>query len=220
MNDPTQNNHTFPKLSHNMSHQTPYSLPLQCLIFLLLATPLIASGIALMVLFLPHSPKFKIVSFEASPIILTPLDDSSLLMSATWNLTFFARNPNKRLQISYNDVDVSLYYKWISLSSQRLGFFKQSAKSEDVVCVNVVRKFSRLSNQVMEAIEKDGEDLAVNFNVKLRGTVRVYIGSLMGVNHALSINCDDVKVGFFPQNNGTGMMMGASRGCYSNKLIF
>ncbi|XP_028779465.1 uncharacterized protein LOC114735861 [Neltuma alba] len=202
-----------------MARETPCSTPLQCLIFLLMATPLLAAAVVLMVLFLPYSPNFQIVALQTSPIVLTPFVFDCTLMSATWNLTFVARNPNKRLELHYKDVDVAVYYQWLSLSSQKLGFFKQSEDSEVVAQASVTAS-AVLSNQNAAAMEKEGrEDLAVNFIVKFRGTVRVYVGTSLGVDHALSIDCDGIKVVFSPQN-GTGRMLGATRRCHSNKLIF
>ncbi|KAI9081032.1 hypothetical protein K1719_037012 [Acacia pycnantha] len=140
-------------------------------------------------------------------------------MYATWNLTFIAKNPNKRLQLHYTDVNVAVYYQRLILSSQKLTFFKQSEESEVLVQVSVTDSVV-LSNQSAAAMEKDGlEDLAVNFIVRFRGTVRVYVGTSMGIGYALSINCDDVKVVFSPQN-GTGTMLNPTRKCYSNNLIF
>ncbi|KAF7818022.1 NDR1/HIN1-like protein 10 [Senna tora] len=213
-----------------MARQTPYPAYIQCLIFvlLLLVAFLIVSGVVLTVMFFPHPPKFQIVSFQVSPIILTPLDHS-FLVSATWNLTFVARNPNKRLQLSYNYVDVSVYYKWICLSSRRVDFLMvQREKSEDFLdATTVVTESTLLSDGVVEAMVRDvDEDFALNFNVKLRGSVRVYAQSFLRIHgrHSLSINCDDVKVEFFPYDGTpTGLMMmdaTPTKGCYYTKLIF
>ncbi|KAK4282686.1 hypothetical protein QN277_014032 [Acacia crassicarpa] len=209
-----------------MAHKTPFSTALRCLIIVLMVMMLLIGVLAIiyqLVLFLlPRPPKLQVVSLNTSPIIFTPYfcnNQPSTLMSATWNLTFIAKNPNKKMQLHYTDVKVAVYYQRLLLSSQKLTFFKQSKKSEVEVQVSVANPVV-LSNQSAAAMVKDGlEDLSINLIVRFEATVMVYADTFIIGRHDLSIDCDDVKVVFSPQN-GTGSMLDPTRKCYSNNLIF
>ncbi|KAI4301653.1 hypothetical protein L6164_034908 [Bauhinia variegata] len=168
-----------------------------------------------MVLYMPRSPKFDIVSLRVSPITI----DNTALVSTAWNVAFFARNPNKRLTVKYNYVQVSLYYNWINVSSKRIGVFSQPPEHGNFVHATTSVQPNRVSMLDLDSVVDNVHDFALNFDVKLRGSVMVYVSSTMGINHGLSIDCENVEVRFSPQN-GTGLMLGKSKRCHNNKFIF
>lgn len=205
-----------------MAEETPAcSTKVQCLILIILVGTLLFIGAALMVLFIPHSPNFQIVCLNTSPLVITPflLNPDSTILSTTWNLTFVARNPNQRLQLHYTDVEVSIYYKYLRLSHTKLEFFKQTEDTKVVSRVSIANSAVVSNRDAAIIMDEDGSrDHALDFIVKFRGTIKVYVGTSMPTNRALSIDCDDVRAVLSSQNS-TFNMIGPPRKCY-NRFMF
>ncbi|KAG5554785.1 hypothetical protein RHGRI_012367 [Rhododendron griersonianum] len=139
------------------------------------------------------SPEFKISS------------SSSSILKANWNITFSVRNPNYFSQISYEQLQVSVSYHGVPLSTASVAPFYQFGR----LSIGLHKRFlevinmealSSADNDVVSSMDRDFQQDggAVNFTVARR---------------PMTVSCDNVKVGLSGNKTAAGALLGGSRKC-------
>ncbi|KAF7146394.1 hypothetical protein RHSIM_Rhsim04G0206200 [Rhododendron simsii] len=164
------------------------------------------------------SPEFKISSLSVSPFNSSSSSSSSIL-KANWNITFSVRNPNYFSQISYEQLQVSVSYHGVPLSTASVAPFYQFGR----LSIGMHKRFlevidmealSSADNDVVSSMDRDfrQDGGAVNFTVAVDGTVRVDLHE-GGYRRPMTVSCDNVKVGLSGNKTAAGALLGGSRKC-------
>ncbi|XP_058211828.1 uncharacterized protein LOC131324014 [Rhododendron vialii] len=162
------------------------------------------------------SPEFKISSLSVSPFNSS---SSPSILKANWNITFSIRNPNYFSQISYEQLQVSVSYHGVPVSTASVAPFYQFGR----LSIGMHKRFlevinmealSSADNDVVSSMDRDFQQDggAVNFTVAVDGTVRVdlYEG---GYRRPMTVSCNNVMVGLSGNKTAAGALLGGSRKC-------
>ncbi|KAE9462716.1 hypothetical protein C3L33_05378, partial [Rhododendron williamsianum] len=166
------------------------------------------------------SPKFQISSFSVSPGFNTSSCPSSLLLDhSDWKITFLVRNPTRWDPTSYGQLEVSLLYHGVSISSTSVSPFHLHKEDKGLVAASMATILPVDNNVVVGNINDDLKDGAVNFTVAVNGTVRwLKSRPWRGDWHDVTVSCYNVMVGFYG-NNGGALVGGGSAECKAHVKI-
>ncbi|XP_077220665.1 late embryogenesis abundant (LEA) hydroxyproline-rich glycoprotein family [Tasmannia lanceolata] len=145
-----------------------------CLLFLLII--LIAATVGILYLvFQPKLPKYSIDRLAITSFQL----NADMSVSAQFNVTITARNPNKHIGIYYEDgSELSVWYTNTSLCDGTLPNFYQGHQNTtvlDIVLTGQTQSGSGLMSSILQEQQQTG---SVPLDVKANVPVRVKFGSL------------------------------------------
>ncbi|XP_077240058.1 NDR1/HIN1-like protein 26 [Tasmannia lanceolata] len=140
----------------------------------------------------PTLPDFSITSASVSPINTS----SSSQLTANWDLTFSVRNPNKKMNIYYDQIDASVFYGSDFISLTSLPPFYQSKENITTVRARLAADSAYIGDGVVSDIAGERSHGAVSFNFKVIAWVRFRSGAWRTRKRILKVFCDDVKIAY------------------------
>lgn len=175
----------------------------------LVAIILIVS-LVMWLVFRHHFPHVSIVSASVSGFNVTALS-----VSGKWDISFDVRNPNKRMTVSYEDVQTSVYYKWTKLSETDLAPFRQGTGAETKVPTTLAAAGTYVYPAIINDLKAESVRGSVNFTVEFDALVTVRAGAWWKQRTKyLNMFCDKVPFAF-PKNSKVGTFAGGSIECHS-----
>ncbi|XP_062002267.1 NDR1/HIN1-like protein 26 [Rosa rugosa] len=162
----------------------------------------------------PELPEFKIESATVSQL------NTEGSLTATWDITFLASNPNRKYKMYYDIVLASVLYQYGN-TVIRLGptprlhpLIPFSLKERNHTRVHfklgVVREW--FGDGVAQQISYDRSRGLVTFGVRMAAAVRFKARLRPSEHYVLLVSCDRVDFGF-SRNNETGVLTGQSGAC-------
>eukprot|EP00262_Sarcandra_glabra_P012713 TRINITY_DN3333_c0_g1_i1.p1 TRINITY_DN3333_c0_g1~~TRINITY_DN3333_c0_g1_i1.p1 ORF type:complete len:248 (+),score=-9.61 TRINITY_DN3333_c0_g1_i1:137-880(+) len=187
---------------------SPYSNFLRRLIFAAIVVFLLIGTVTfiLWLVLRPHVPEFSIKSASVSSFNL-----SSSELAANWNIEISAVNPNKKLGISYDNVDASVLYGSDALARTMLPPFYQGKMNATTVTARLAVVSSYVQDEQARRLVSERNTGSVGFNVRLRSWVRFRSGAWRTRRHPMTVYCKNVKIGISTAGNGT--LVGITKGC-------
>ncbi|KAM0992955.1 hypothetical protein FF1_008678 [Malus domestica] len=157
----------------------------------------------------PQLPKFQVESATVSPLNATGSE-----LTATWDFTLLAANPNHKLTIFYDRLEASLIYKdEVLLTAAALPPFVLAKRNQTRVNINLATVRGYVDDEVVREIA-DGKDRgSVRFGVGVAALVRFKSGVFQTRRRLLRVFCDGVEFTGFARNNGTGTLTGQASPC-------
>ncbi|KGN48048.1 uncharacterized protein At1g08160 [Cucumis sativus] len=157
----------------------------------------------------PQLPEFRVDSFQ-----VTNFSTAAKTLSASWFIGFSVFNPNKKMTVSYDFIDSTLFYNNEFLTDTRVPPFAQEKKTQSVVNAS----FSALSAYVeassLNKINDDRRRGTIKFNVGISARVGFRAGWWRTRRRLLRVLCEDLSVSFSSSNSsGSGKLIGESRAC-------
>lgn len=157
----------------------------------------------------PRLPKFEV---ESVAVTNFSVSNASQYVSGDWVVRFQVANPNKKMKISYTDIEAYLSYKTESLSETRLQPFDQGTRNQTVVQASFAAADSYVDNWAVSGINADRASGAVSFQVRLIALARFKAGWWRARRRVIKVVCGNLAVGL-SSNNGTGKLTGGARDC-------
>ncbi|KAI3412484.1 LEA_2 domain-containing protein, partial [Psidium guajava] len=157
----------------------------------------------------PRLPEFRVESLTVTNFSVS---NSSQHVSGDWLVQFQVANPNKKMKISYADIDSYIYYKSESLSETRLPPFDQGTRSQTVVQASFAAVGSYVDASAVSGINAERARGPVSFQVRLVALARFKAGWWRARRRLIRVFCGDLAVGL-PSNNGTGKLTGGVKEC-------
>lgn len=133
-------------------------------------------------------------------------------MTGNWNARFQVYNPNKKLRISYDELQSMIYYKSEFLSQTRIPPFKQGKKNVTDINAEYGAMGSYIVGRAVDEINGDKRRGLVSFNLKIIADAVFKVGGFRARRRLLRVFCDDLAVGF-SGNGGSGNLTGGARRC-------
>lgn len=151
---------------------------LQCTLYLIFSLVLIFFGIATLILYLaikPRNPTFDIPSASLNVVYF----DSPQYFNGDFILLANFSNPNRRIDVRFESLDIELFFSGRLISSQSMKPFSQRPKETRLQAVNFLSSLVFLPQDVGVKLQRQVESNGVNYNV--RGTFKVRFN--MGLIH-------------------------------------
>ncbi|XP_022995131.1 NDR1/HIN1-like protein 2 [Cucurbita maxima] len=157
----------------------------------------------------PQLPEFRVDSFQ-----VTNFSAASQSLSAAWFVGFSVFNPNKKMSISYDFVDSTVFYKNQILSETRVPPFIQDKRTHTVVNASFSSLNAYIDASSVNDINDDRRRGAVKFDVGLSARVGFRAGWWRARRRLLRVLCEDLSVGLSLSNSSaSGKLLGESRSC-------
>ncbi|KAI6669767.1 hypothetical protein NL676_004652 [Syzygium grande] len=157
----------------------------------------------------PRLPEFRV---ESVALANFSVSNASQHVSGDWLVRFQVANPNKKMKISYTDMESSIYYKSDYLSTTRLPPFDQGTRNQTVVQASFAAVDSYVDAWAVSGINTERASGAVNFQVRVIALARFKAGWWRARRRLIRVLCSNLAVGL-PANNGTGKLTGGVRDC-------
>lgn len=156
---------------------------------------IILVGIAVLIIWLVLKPKHLEYSVEDAAIHNFNLTDANHLY-ANFDFTLRAYNPNSKVSIYYDSVEVSVRYEDQTLATNAVQPFLQPHK-------NVTRMHVRLTAQTVALYESVPKDIRlerssgdIELDVLVRARIRFKVGVWKSKHRTMKILCSPVLVNF------------------------
>lgn len=159
-----------------------------CLLLLLIVLLAVAAGILYLV-FQPKAPKYSVDRLRISAFAVDP---TNLNVSATFDVTVTATNPNKRIGIYYGgDSRLSVWYSGTSLCSGSFPAFYQGHRNTTVLTV-VLNGQTQVGSELMTALQAAATQQSGSVPLLFKGDVpvRVKVGLLKLWKVRFLVNCN------------------------------
>ncbi|KAF9597435.1 hypothetical protein IFM89_018881 [Coptis chinensis] len=204
---PSPNHNPYPAPSYSRSSNTF----LRRLLIFLIAVMIIFSAISFIswLVFRPHLPEFRVDMVNIS------LNASASVISPNWEFGFLVENPNKKADICYDVMQVSLFYKGEFLCETDVSPFEQGKNTESLLWAG----FKDVEKKIVDLISEDSKHGMVSMNVEVMGWIRFEAGALRIRPHLMRVLCVDVGIQFNSSTN-LGTWAGGNEMCQDLFEIF
>ncbi|KAJ3680483.1 hypothetical protein LUZ60_016761 [Juncus effusus] len=121
-------------------------------------------------------------------------------LNAMFNLTLRALNPNRRMSVYYDDVDISVWYDGQMIAFTKASPFFQPHKNTKRLDVEADSKYTPLTNQAAKDLTHDKSIGNIGLEVRVRAWIQFKVGIFKSVHYKLKAYCTPVNVGFSPKS--------------------
>ncbi|KAG6570467.1 NDR1/HIN1-like protein 10, partial [Cucurbita argyrosperma subsp. sororia] len=146
----------------------------------------------------PQLPEFRVDSFQ-----VTNFSAASQSLSALWFVGFSVFNPNKKMTISYDIVEPTVFYKNEFLSQTRVPPFTQDKRTQTAVNATLSALNAYIETSSVNEINDDRRRGTVQFNVVVSARVGFRAGWWRTRRRLLRVLCEDLSVGLSSSNSST-----------------
>ncbi|XP_008807076.2 uncharacterized protein At1g08160-like [Phoenix dactylifera] len=117
-------------------------------------------------------------------------------LNATFNLTLRAENPNQRVGVYYDSVDIVVWYSDQMVAFSEVAPFYQGHRNVTTIEVDPVAKSVPLLAPVVDNLQHDRSAGAVELEVKVRARIRFKVGLAKTKHYKLTAYCSPAVVHF------------------------
>ncbi|XP_030455350.1 NDR1/HIN1-like protein 26 [Syzygium oleosum] len=157
----------------------------------------------------PRLPEFRAESVTLANFSVSYLSQH---VSGDWLVRFQVANPNKKMRISYTDIESYIYYESEPLSVMRLPPFDQGTRNQTVVQASFAAVDSYVDGWAVSGMNAERASGAVIFQVRLIALARFEAGWWPARWRLVRVFCRNLAVAL-PSNDGTGKLTGGVRDC-------
>ncbi|WOL10102.1 protein YLS9-like [Canna indica] len=154
------------------------------------------AGVLILVFWLVVRP--SLLRYSVNGAHVQGFDLSGSALKATFNLTVEARNPNHKVAVCYDQVEVAVWYDGQLLASDEAAPFYQPSRDVRVLKADPVARSTPLLGSVAASLERDRSSRGMAVEVRLRAVVRFKLGLLKTDRYALQAYCSPVFLRFSP----------------------
>uniref|UniRef100_A0A3Q7IZ80 Late embryogenesis abundant protein LEA-2 subgroup domain-containing protein n=1 Tax=Solanum lycopersicum TaxID=4081 RepID=A0A3Q7IZ80_SOLLC len=153
-----------------------------------LLTLLIVVGIVVLIIWLVLKPHKMVYSIENSSIHDYNLTNNNHL-SGNFNFTLRAYNPNKRISIYYDHIDVKLFFNSQPIAFSNIEPFYQRRRNVTHINVSLPTNDVALYGDIARDFKTQRSGGNVEVEVKIRAKIRFKVGAWKSSHRKLKILC-------------------------------
>uniref|UniRef100_A0A7N0RHF0 Late embryogenesis abundant protein LEA-2 subgroup domain-containing protein n=1 Tax=Kalanchoe fedtschenkoi TaxID=63787 RepID=A0A7N0RHF0_KALFE len=154
----------------------------------------------------PKFPEFRVDSASVTGFNL------SSSVSGAWVFGVTVSNPNKKVDIVYEEVESSLAYDYDFIADSTLAPFTQGKRNVTTIRASFAASGSYLNDRSLARLNRDrGDDGVVGFQVRIYSRALFNAGVWRVRRRLLRVLCDDLRIAI--GSNGAGNMTGGPKGC-------
>ncbi|KAK4441233.1 NDR1/HIN1-like protein 10 [Sesamum alatum] len=169
-----------------------HSFLLRCIAGVLLSLILI-TGLAVLIIWLSVQPKKLRYSIEEGSISGYNLTNDRL--NANFHFVLRAENPNKRISLYYDRIEVTVSYEDQKLSVNNVHPFYQRRRDITHLDLDLVAKDAALYGAVARDLKMERGSGSVDLDVKIRAKIRLKVG-VFKIHRKLKVQCGPITVPF------------------------
>ncbi|XP_073027710.1 NDR1/HIN1-like protein 10 [Primulina eburnea] len=121
------------------------------------------------------------------------------ILNAKFHFVLRAHNPNKRVSLYYDRIDVSVLYEDQILSVGTVAPFYQPRRNVTHLDLDLAAKNEKLYGAVARDLKVDQASGDADLNVKIRAKIRLKIG-VFKIHRKLKVLCESLRVPFSSSN--------------------
>jgi hypothetical protein len=180
---------------------------LRCLVAALVVTILLA-GLAVLVFWLVVRPKpieYTVTSAAVRHFNITaPPGGGTAALNATFYLTLAADNPNRRLSMRYESLEMYVHYgageEAPQLAVADVPDFRQPSRNETRLQVRAVARSAPVADRFARELEHDRAAGEVGVEVRVRARVCFAVGRVRSRHYDMRAVCSPVVIGLSPKS--------------------
>ena len=156
---------------------------------------IVLGGIAILIIWLVLNPKRFVYSVEDASIHNFNLTDANHLYS-NFDFTIRAYNPNTRVSIYYDSVEVSVRYEEQTLATNAVAPFFQGHRNQTWLHVRLTAQTVALYGSLPNDLRLEKSSGDIELDVLVRARIRFKVGLWKSTHRTLRIFCSPVLVHF------------------------
>ncbi|KNA24550.1 hypothetical protein SOVF_014690 [Spinacia oleracea] len=181
----------LPRTTQNTTAKKTSPITLCAIICLAL---IVLVGLAILITWLAIKPKKIQYSVDEGWIRDYNLNNSHL--TSTFNFVIRTYNPNNKASIYYDKMDVKVYYRGQTVSSDGILPFHQPKKNVTRLMYQNTIKDVMLSSDSAQHLKLERTGGQVDLDIKIKAKIRFKVGLLKTRHYKLKVLCSPVVVNF------------------------
>ncbi|KAJ9554708.1 hypothetical protein OSB04_009322 [Centaurea solstitialis] len=171
------------------------------LIAIVLLTLIVLVGLTILIIWLTIKPKKLVYSIEDGAVHNYNLSNSNHL-SATYYFALRAYNPNKKVSVYYDKVDVVVQYDDQTISRGTIDPFYQHKRNATRFKLNLSSHDVTLPEQTARDLKVERSAGRIEMTVKLRARIRFKVGMWKSRHYRLKVTCAPIMVHYYSSSKG------------------
>ncbi|MBA0650742.1 hypothetical protein Goklo_018128 [Gossypium klotzschianum] len=181
---------TYPPMNSKPPKKRSRCCKCLCWTLSLLLLLILILGITVGILFLVFRPKLPKYSIDRLQISLFDLNSMDSTLSATFNVTITARNPNERIGIYYEGGShLSAWYTETKLCQGSMPKFYQGHRNTTVLVLPLSGQIQNGTGLIMAVQEQQQRTGNIPLRLRVSQPVRVKLGKLKLMKVKFSVRC-------------------------------
>lgn len=161
-----------------------------CWTFGLLLLLILILGLVVLALYLIFQPKIPKFSIDSMRITQFNLANDLSTLSATFNVTIIARNPNEKIGIYYEDGShISAWYTDTKLSEGSMPVFYQGHENTTILSLDMTGETRNASSLFQTLQQQQQQTGNIPLNLRVRQPVRIKLGKLKLPEVKFKVRC-------------------------------
>ncbi|KAH6836719.1 hypothetical protein C2S53_007376 [Perilla frutescens var. hirtella] len=165
---------------------------LRCIVLVILAL-IAVTGLVVLIIWAAVQPRKLKYSIEHGSITGFNLTNEKL--NSDFDFVLRANNPNRRVSLYYDRIDVTVLYEDKSLSVNNVNPFYQPRRNVTFVDLDLTAKNAAVYGAMARDLKMERATGVVNLDVRIRAKIRLKVG-LFKIHRTLKIECDSLLVPF------------------------
>ncbi|KAI3716556.1 hypothetical protein L1987_67514 [Smallanthus sonchifolius] len=179
----------------------PTHFKLMRLIAIVLIALIILVGLTVLVIWLTIKPKKLIYSIDDGSLHNYNLSNANHL-NATYNFILRAYNPNKKVYIYYDKVDIDVLYDKETISKGTIDPFYQPKRNTTRFKLNLASHDVALLDPIALNLKVESSLGRVELGVKLKARIRFKVGVWKSRHYRMKVSCTPIIVHFSSSSKG------------------
>ncbi|KAK1435113.1 hypothetical protein QVD17_00873 [Tagetes erecta] len=167
---------------------------MKLIIFVLLAL-IILVGLTVLIIWLTIRPRKLVYFIENGSIHNYNLSNGNHL-NATYNFILSAHNPNKKVSIYYDKVDINVLYDDETISRGTINPFYQPKRNTTRFKLNLASHDVVLLDPIARDIKEERSSGQLKLHVKLKARIRFKVGVWKSRHYRMKVSCAPIMVHF------------------------
>ncbi|XP_042499915.1 uncharacterized protein LOC122078120 [Macadamia integrifolia] len=159
-------------------------------------TTLTMIGMLFFLIWLMIRPRYPIVNIESLMVSNFTIVDSEF--NADWDLTYYIWNPNKKLDMRCNTIQILIFYGKNLLSTTSMQPLLLEKENATILHKKLETRQDKVSDGYMENDRKTGSMIV---SVRLRILAKFQNGDSGTREHKLAVSCDYLRINFLGDTN-------------------
>lgn len=178
----------------------PHSRLIRVIAIVLLALIVIV-GLTILIVWLTIKPKKLVYSIDDGSIHNYNLSNANHL-NASYNFILRAYNPNKKVSVYYDKVDIVVMYDDDTLSRGAIDPFYQPKRNATRFKLNLASHDVSLRDEVARDLKVERTSGRVEMVVNLKARIRFKVGAWKSRHYHMKVSCAPIMVHFSTSSKG------------------
>ncbi|KAI3822838.1 hypothetical protein L1987_10437 [Smallanthus sonchifolius] len=171
------------------------------IIAIVLLALVVLVGLTILIIWLTVKPKKLVYSIDDGSIHNYNLSNANHL-NATYNFILRAYNPNKKVSVYYDKVDIAVLYDDDTISRGTIDPFHQPKRNATRFKLNLASHDVSLREEVARDLKVERSSGRVEMVVNFKARIRFKVGAWKSRHYHMKVSCAPIMVHFSTSSKG------------------